>query len=368
MNRARLGLFLLLSVAASGACGEETSLCRSLAETVCGRWVSCGFIESTSKDRCVADEVARCDAGYCGLDLLPVAGEVEACRDSVAESTCDRLWFGNPCPDVRCMAPEGDDAATARYFAGYVPTSLLPCHDTPAPRIGGLVEVRILLGEGVSERDMLDCTQGLQRYFEPLDLWFYTSRSAESVAVDTLLDAADGEIVYALGDAGLSTDGQWTPEEVGRAGEVLSALLFAPLRAFMRDHAADGHGHVNVVLVRSIVGHPIGASLFPDGKPNGLGLSPTMLSRSTDQDELAQLYGLLGLEEDFTPTVFIARDAILLDGVRCDFAMAHHMGHALGLPHALFPGNLMHSAEVERCVPVLDQEQSDALVDIRALR
>lgn len=360
-------LIAALVLLSAAGCGTQTNECQDLAEMACSRWQDCGFIDERSRDRCIDEEKERCETALCSEGLVPIEGEAERCAHLLDGRRCDELAFGEACPEVVCIVADGDDGQTTEYFSGYGPMDLLPCEDGEVPQLHGTVEVRLFHDATTNARDLADCTRGLQRYYEPYDLWFYTGSGSEEIRLRAVLDAPEGELTYALNDAGIPTDRELTEEELDQAADVFSELLFRPLREFLDEHGRNGVGAVNFTLVPLIAGNSVAYWLFPDSVILGLGVSPALNERATSADELARVYELMGVEGEFTPSVFLSRDTIHQYNARCDFVSAHEMGHALGLPHEVVPTNLMYGEASERCVPVLTQVQADGLNSIRVL-
>lgn len=363
----RLSALILSALPLLAACGSSPGTCERLAEVACARWIACGLLDQRSEERCRADEVERCASGLCRAELLPVAGEVERCATALERRACEALVFRQPCPDLHCIAPDGDEAATTRYFGGYEPIELGPCGDGPLPQLGGLVAVRLLRDESAEEGVLVGCTQGLQSYFAAYDLWFYTDEGSRPIDLRAVIDAPVGELVYALEDAGVPTEAPLTEEQLDRAAEILAELLLRPLREFLDEHGRDGIGLVNVSLVPTIAGNEWAQQLFPGERVAGLGVSTALLARAGSDDERARLYSLLKLEGEVTPSVFLAADVLGVPWQRCDFAAARELGHALGLPSDTLPASLMNPDASESCFPLLSQLQADSLTSIRAL-
>ena len=360
-------LLFLVSLVVS-ACGTSRDDCRRLAETACEHFVSCGQEGEETRDRCLAEEEERCLSESCGEGLRPVSGSVAECLEEMERASCEEFVFGQTCTLMQCVADAGDTDSTDRYFAHFDPLDLPPCNEGERPDIGGLVEVRVFThaGDGVDEDDVLDCTRGLQRFYQPYDLWFYAEGGAEEIDLPAVVDAPIGDMVYALEDAGIPLDREPTAEELDRAAEALAGVVFRPLRAFLDEHGHDTD-HVNFGVVPRIAGEEAASWLFPNGAPVGIGFSPKLLERLPEDDEEGRLYRRIGLPDEFTPTLFVAPPSFRDTGLACDVVAAHELGHALGLVHDDASGNLMRAGGGTSCLPDLRQAQTDAMAPIRLL-
>jgi hypothetical protein len=284
------------------------------------------------------------------LCLVPFAA---ACSDDDEPDAhpCGRLQ-----PPACDGSPDLSGCATAYYYAGYEPNGLGSCNPgEPIIDIGATVQTPLFRGEATADPDVAHQTRALQRYFEPHALWFQTDALSSPYPIRYVMRGSAEEINQALTDAGLPQAGL-TPEQEALATRIAGEIIFAELRRFLADHARTGMG-VNVVVIPEIVAPGLQRLLELDGAVVGFGISPALFGRLAPNDPGRQLLELLGIDTEFTPTLLVGH--AILSRLLCepDVVIAHEMGHALGLPHAEIPGNLMEPVASAACRGGLLAEQ-----------
>jgi hypothetical protein len=118
---------------------------------------------------------------------------------------------------------------------------------------------------------------------------------------------------------------------------------------------------VNVVVLAQVISPELEQLLGMPLEIAGLGLSPTLLATVNAEDPQSDLYELLGLPPSFTPTLFVASGVIRKYTQYPDNIVSHEMGHALGLVHTQWYGNLMTQGSPFDCRTVLEPDQAEAV-------
>lgn len=257
-----------------------------------------------------------------------------------------------------CERAETATCASIYYFTGYDPLPLDSCVvDAPIVPIERSVQLQLFRGDGIDDDDVALQTRALQRYFEPHALAFATSDVSRPYPLRYAMQGSEKELVEAYEDAGLPADRELTAEEETLAMELTGRIVFGGLRDFLTEVAESASTGVNVAVIHDIVEPALKPVLGIEGEVVGLGLSPTLFNRLSEQDPSASLYDLLALEEGFTPTLLVGHSTIVKFLRYPDAVIAHEMGHSLGLPHVDSSGNLMQPVADPSCRGTLTGEQ-----------
>jgi len=319
---------------------------------------------------CLSLLLASCASSSDGSDLCGLgSGSLEACMtqlggllphpcEAQAAATCEGS------ADTSCEPNALAECATNYYLRGYQPESLPPCDPSkPNVVIGQTLELSLFRGFGISDEAVVEHSQGLQRYYELYQLTMETRDVAAPDPIENALSGTLAEFNQALSDAGIPpTATSLTPEQEALAESVIGKVMFAPTREFLQRHAVPAEAKVNVAAIDQILSPDVVDLMELDGTVVGLGLSPAVIARTSEQDDSTQsLNTMLELDEDFTPTLFVGHNDIARLTGNFDVVVAHEMGHALGLVHVDDPGNLMEPYVTDNCRTWLSQEQVDMM-------
>ena len=288
------------------------------------------------------------------LALLPLVPLVLACSSSSNRAAI-------PC---EAIAPEGAEAClTTHYFLGYAPQPLAPCSGfVPTTRkIAGRKQIDFFLGGSTVDASVRIEGQLLQRFYEPYELTFFTRQPGAPAAVTYALNATAAQLRSVSERFALPAGQQPTPEQQKAVNQAVGDILFADLRAFIRGQSNPPRTSINVVIIDQIASPDVAAQ-FKGGVLAGLGLSPTLFKNVAAGDSSKDLFELIGLEESFTPTLFVGHEDVTRLAKSPDVIVAHELGHAMGLQHTQGAGDLMTQyAASNACLPGLTDGEIDVL-------
>lgn len=234
----------------------------------------------------------------------------------------------------------GDEAAYATYFA-YTP--ITGC-DPVVPRVlDARTEVRLFLGNGITDDDGLQYLRGLQRYYAHYGVSMYTRYEPIRVPMDHVMVMNEGAIIDWMRE-NTSVDPNSNPSE-GTAAyrEYLNALgsaMYFNLKQFLRAYAEPFQNVINVVLVKRVAAlDPSDSMALDSWGVAGLGLSDEVLTNyGADGDQMRMLIN----ETNFSPTIFISVNLLNYMMKYPDIVVAHEFGHCYGLIHTSVESNLMY--------------------------
>ena len=276
-------------------------------------------------------------------------------------------------PVAECRSADDAECASLAeyYFARYEGEALPECRPALASEpIDGQLYLRLFRGEQIGYKDVASQTRALQRYFERYGVTFFTDSVPAEGGMDYAITGDLDDLERALDEAGIPRGRALTREEQERADEVVANVLFANLKRFLKENSSRRQRGINVVVITAIADRATNELLLPGGGViAGLGLSPALLDTIRADDAQADLYTLLDLDRDFTPTLFVGHDTLKLYDRRPDNIIAHELGHALGLPHTTAPGYLMtQGQDLIDCSGTLTDEELDRTVGIERRR
>jgi len=287
-----------------------------------------------------------------GSVLLPFA---------LACSSSDKPRAALPCEGV---SPEAAEAClTEHYFRGYAAQPLAACANfVPTTRkVSGKKEISFFLGGSTVDTSVRAEGQSLQRYFEPYEITFFTRQAGSSSGLTYALNATTAQLNALPAQLGIVAGQKPTASQQSALDKATGDLLFADLRAFIRSQSSPPRKSINVVVIDQIASPDV-AALFKGGVIAGLGLSPTLFKNVAADDASKDLFELIGVGEDFTPTLFVGHEDVTRLAKSPDVIVAHELGHAMGLQHTKEPGDLMTQFGASNaCLPGLTDKEIDIL-------
>jgi hypothetical protein len=162
----------------------------------------------------------------------------------------------------------------------------------------------------------------------------------------------------------LAADGGTAADESSQSNRAIGSVVFADLRRFVTEHTVDAdRGFVNLVVLQHIVSPALALFLYGSTTAPvvGYGLSPTFLTEIAGDDPSEALREMLGLEEHFTPVLFLGYSELSASDLNADNVLGHEMGHALGLQHSNQSGDVMSPGTLRGCTESFNAEQLDAM-------
>ena len=300
--------------------------------------------------------------------FLPLLGLciLEACSSS-SDTT-----YRPPCESA--AADQKETCLTAHYFeGGDVTDANEPCPGfVPGDqKIAGRREIGFFIGVGVGDDDVIQEGRWLRRFYDPYELTFFTREPANGCGFEFALSGTDQEFRDARTQVGIAPGEEPTPEQEDALNRAVGQIMFREVRAFVEAQSNPPKDRVNVVVLGHIAAPSIASQL--NGVIGGLGISPRLLRDIAEGDAHKNLFEILALPDDFTPTLLLGHDDIERLAKNVDGIVAHEMGHALGLQHTSEPGNLMTQGQATKaCKPGLTNEQitqlreAAAVIDVEA--
>jgi hypothetical protein len=265
--------------------------------------------------------------------------------------------------------PNQEACLTAHYFQGFGPETVGPCMGfvATAKKVSARRQLDFFLGDGVADVGARAEGQFLQRYYQTYDLTFFTRTPAAPAGLAYALEASTAQLAALPAQVGIPPGAQPTAEQQKALDKATGDLLFAGLRAFVRGQSSPPRTSIEVVVLPHIASPDVAAA-FQGGVIAGLGLSPALFKNVAADDPSKNLFDLLGLAEEFTPTLFVGHDDVVALARSPDVIVSHELGHAMGLQHTQEPGNLMTQfAASNACIPGLDDAEIAVLKSTGAL-
>ncbi|MCB9662918.1 MAG: hypothetical protein H6732_02315 [Alphaproteobacteria bacterium] len=210
------------------------------------------------------------------------------------------------------------------------------CAGAPTPEpVDVLVRVQLLVGPTVDEPGVLRELQTAIRFWGERGVRLVPAGPARHVATHALLSG---------------------PLDADRDEEARLDRALAPVRDFVDTHARPPRGRIVVAVLPTILTNGSwAADVFQDMV--GLAFASPETS-ATPADEAARaLARHLDLERPHDPVVLLSRDDLVRQPPWAPpLALAHELGHALGLEHEADRDNLMRARQ-GRCLPDLTDAQ-----------
>jgi hypothetical protein len=275
-----------------------------------------------------------------------------------------------PPPPCEGALPEAKQAClTDYYFRGYGPQTVEPCANfvVTTKKVAGEKEITFFTGGTAVDAFVRTEGQFLQRFYDPYELTFFTRQPAAPAPVTYALNATNAQLSDIARNVGLGTGQQPTAAQTAAINKAVGELIFTDVRNFIRAQSNPPRKGINVVILGQIASPDVAAQ-FMGGVIAGLGLSPTLFKSIAADDPSKDLFELIGLGDDFTPTLFVGHDDVTRLAKSPDVIVAHELGHAMGLQHTKAEGDLMTQYSGSRsCLPGLTDTEIDVLKSTGAL-
>jgi hypothetical protein len=226
--------------------------------------------------------------------------------------------------------------------------------------IGKRQEVAFFQSLAITDADVVTEGNFLQGFYKPYDLTFFTRSASTGVAFSHAMGGTNEEFLAVQRELGITSE-DVTEEQRAALNKAVADILFRDLRSFVAGQSNPPGTRVNVVVLEHIASPDV-AKAFSSGVIGGLGLSPVLFKNIAENDPSKNLFDVLALPSEFTPTLFIGHSDIVSLAKNPAQVVAHEMGHALGLEHTDDPGGLMARYEgMVDCQAVLTDAEVEQL-------
>lgn len=280
-----------------------------------------------------------------------------------SSASSDRDSDAKP-PPCEGVPPADQEACLSdHYFRGYAAQAITACTGFVASqkKLAARREIDFFTGSTVVDAYVRAEGQFLQRYYEPYELTFFTRAPAAPAGFSFALNATNAQLADLARKAGIAPGTQPTAEQSKALEQATGELIFADLRNFVRSQSNPPRRSINVVVLAHIASPDVAAS-FQGGVIAGLGLSPTLFKNVAADDPSKNLFELIGLGDDFTPTLFVGHTDVVALAKSPDVIVSHELGHAMGLQHTTAPGDLMTQyAASNACIPGLTDDEIEVI-------
>ncbi len=228
----------------------------------------------------------------------------------------------------------------------------------PAVDVNGNVAAMLYRGAGVSRAELVRTTERIDRFFRRYRISFSALSDPVEVAEEAVIGGPVAELDATLARANVDAD-----TDEGR--RLATGIVHRNLRGFLRAHALPSRPRINIVLLSDIA-RSDSVAVAVVGNIAGLAFSPSLVGDVRRTDPI--FVDALGVEGDFTPTVFLsARRLRQMPDLAATVTIAHDVAHALGLSHDPRVWNLMYEGR-QFCLPGLTSDQVAELKRSRVVR
>ena len=268
------------------------------------------------------------------------------------------LWLSCT-PGGSNEAPEATGLIPGQYFQGNGEIDAGGCPGAPAAvDVNGDVAAVLYRGAGVSHAEVVRTTARIDVFFRRYGISFSALSPPVRVNEEVIIGGSIAEL-----DAALAREGVEASTDEGN--RMAADIVYKNLREFLHAHSLPSRQRVNIVLLNDVA-RPDSVATAIVGDIVGLAFSPSLVSAVSRDDPF--LVDALGVDGDFTPTVFLsARRLRQMSDLEATVSIAHDVAHALGLSHDPRAWNLMYESR-RSCLPGLTADQVAELKASRVVR